>query len=72
MEDSGYRFYGWEQANVSPVSDDYPGIREYKEYREEEILRLREEGLFTPFRPDYLRLLFRLREHGDVMEPESI
>ena len=46
-------------------------VAEIRWASEDEILRLREEGLFTPFRPDYLRLLFRLREFGDVMEPES-
>ena len=47
-------------------------VAEVRWASEEEILQLREEGLFTPFRRDYLRLLFRLREHGDVMEPEPV
>ena len=45
-------------------------VAEVRWASEDEILRLRREGLFTPFRPDYLRLLFRLWEHGDVMEPD--
>lgn len=32
-----------------------------------EILDLREKGEFTPFSPDYLKLLFTLREKHDVM-----
>ena len=46
-------------------------VSEVRWASEEEILRLRGDGLFTPFRPDYLRLLFRLWEHGDVMEPKE-
>ncbi len=46
-------------------------VAEVRWASEEEILHLRGEELFTPFRPDYLRLLFRLREHGDVMEPKE-
>ena len=45
-------------------------VAEVRWASEDEILLLRREGLFTPFRPDYLRLLFRLWEHGDVMEPD--
>ena len=46
-------------------------VAEVRWASEEEILLLRGNNLFTPFRPDYLRLLFRLWEHGDVMEPEN-
>lgn len=46
-------------------------VAEVRWASEDEILLLRREGLFTPFRPDYLRLMFRLWEYGDVMEPES-
>lgn len=47
-------------------------VAEIRWASEEEILRLREDGLFTPFHSDYLRLLFRLREYGDVMDPDLL
>ena len=38
---------------------------------EEEILRLRESGQFTPFHPEYLHLLFRMFRTRDVMENDA-
>ena len=56
--------------DVSALNLQTEEVAEVRWASEEEILRLREDGLFTPFHRDYLRLLFRLREHGDVMDPE--
>lgn len=58
--------------DVSELKLQTEEVAEVRWASEQEILRLREDGLFTPFRSDYLRLLFRLREYGDVMDPEPV
>ncbi len=70
--------HGYDELFLASVHTSVPELvlqpEEVAEVRwasEEEILRMRAEGRFTPFRTDYLRLLFRLREHGDVMDPED-
>ena len=57
-----------QNVDISKIKLQKEEVAEVKWATLDEILALRNEGNFTPFTPDYLKLLFFMKDHHDVME----
>lgn len=56
------------RTDISSLTLQEEEVEDVKYASLDEILALCQKGEFTPFYPEYLKLLFKIRHSGDVME----